>query len=900
MQTPLDPETAAVKVGPVRTENPPAIRLEDYRPPDWLVESVHLDVSLHATRSRVRAKLKLKPNSTARAAPAPLVLDGDGLMLKDVKLDGETLVAERYGATPDKLTIAQPPLRPFELEIETLVDPTANTQLSGLYRSSNTYCTQCEPEGFRRITYFPDRPDVMAIYTTRIEADKAEAPVLLSNGNLVASGDVAGTTRHFAIWHDPFPKPSYLFALVGGDLACVEDEFITMSGRKVALRIYVEHGKEARCAWAMDSLKRAMRWDEEAFGCEYDLDVFMIVAVSHFNMGAMENKGLNIFNDKAVLASPDTATDGDFAAIEAIIAHEYFHNWTGDRITCRDWFQLCLKEGLTVFRDQEFTSDQRSRPVKRIADTRALRVHQFAEDASPLAHPVRPAVYHEINNFYTATVYEKGAEVIRMIKTLLGRRQFRAGMDLYFERHDGHAATVEQFVKCFADASGHDFSQFMLWYSQAGTPEITVKGSHDAQAKTFRLDVAQHVPPTPGQPVKQPMMLPLVVGLVGSMGQDFPLALADGRVGEGGVLVVDKPAQSFTFTGITERPVMSLNRAFSAPIKVFDDLAADDLRFLAAHDSDSFNRWQAIHTLASRLLVGNVARLRADKAPEADEGLLEALAAILADRALEPAYVAQALQMPNEADLAREIGKDVDPDAIFRARAALRTLIGLHLNAALTKTYRAMTGTGPYRPDAPSAGRRMLRNICLDLLAATGESHAIASAEKQYRDADNMTDRMAALATLAQHDVPQRDAALADFYRRYENEPLVIDKWFTVQAMIPDGTTLERVRALTAHPAFSLSNPNRVRALVGAFAQLNQREFNRMDGGGYDFVIDQILTLDASNPQVAARLATAFRSWRTLEPARRAQAEAALQKAAAHAALSPDVKDIVARALATA
>jgi aminopeptidase N len=477
----------------MRTEEARPVRLEDYRPPDWLVETVELDVSLYSTATQVRAALTLRPNGSG-AAPAPLVLDGDALSLRALKLDGAALPAEQFVATPDRLTIAQPPQRRFRLEIETVVDPSANTRLSGLYRSGAIYCTQCEAEGFRRITYFPDRPDVMAVYTTRIEADKTEAPVLLANGNLVRSGGVPGTTRHFAVWHDPFPKPSYLFALVGGDLACVEDRFRTMSGREVTLRIHVEHGKERRCLYAMDALKRAMRWDETVFGREYDLDIFMIVAVSDFNMGAMENKGLNIFNDKYILASPETATDTDFERIEAVVAHEYFHNWTGNRITCRDWFQLCLKEGLTVFRDQEFSADQRSRAVERIGDVRGLRTHQFVEDAGPLAHPVRPALYHEINNFYTATVYEKGAEVVRMLKVLLGPEDFRKGMDLYFSRHDGQAATVEQFVQCFADVSSTDLTQFMLWYSQAGTPEVVATGSYDARVKSYRLELAQSVP----------------------------------------------------------------------------------------------------------------------------------------------------------------------------------------------------------------------------------------------------------------------------------------------------------------------------------------------------------------------------------------------------------------------
>ncbi len=880
----------------MRTEEHRPVRLSEYRPPDWLVETVDLDVKLHPTQTPVRATLKFKPNPAA-GAPAPLVLDGDGLTLVSLKIDGAQVPQDGYVASPDGLTIAQPPHRPFTLEIETLVDPTANLQLSGLYRSSGNYCTQCEAEGFRRITYYPDRPDVMAVFTTRIEADKAEAPVLLANGNLTESGDLPGG-RHYAIWHDPWPKPAYLFALVGGKLGHIEDSFVTASGRKVALRIYVEPGKEDRAGYAMDSLKRSMRWDETAFGREYDLDVFMIVAVSDFNMGAMENKGLNVFNDKYVLATHKTATDNDFVSIEAIIAHEYFHNWTGDRITCRDWFQLCLKEGLTVYRDQEFTSDQRSRIVTRIGDVRGLRASQFVEDAGPLAHPVRPELYSEINNFYTTTVYEKGAEVVRMIHTLLGAELFRKGMDLYFERHDGHAATVEQFVQCFAEVSRRDFKQFMRWYSQAGTPQVVASGHYDAGAKTYKLDLAQVIPPTPGQPTKEPMVIPLLTGLIGRDGRDLPLVLADGQRPERGLLILDKQAASFVFTGLSERPVLSTNRNFSAPIRLMANLSAGDLRLMAARDADPFNRWQAVQTLGSALLVGNVARLRAGQDPEIDEGLLDALAAILADKTLEPAFIAEALSPPSEADIAREIGRDVDPDAIFRARTALRTLIGLHLNAPLTATYQGLADNGPYSPDAVSAGRRLLKNVCLDLLAATQESHAIRLVAQQYQAADNMTDRMAALGTLSLHDTPERQAAFDDFYGRYKDDPLIIDKWFSLQATTPDPKTLDRVRALTGHPAFSMTNPNRVRSLIGAFAQGNATQFNRADGLGYEFVADRILALDPANPQVASRMTTAFKSWRVLESGRRGRAQAALQRIAAAPKLSRDVSDIVQRALA--
>ena len=880
----------------MRTEEHRPIRLQDYRPPDWLIETVDLDVSLHPTATTVRAKLKLKPNSAG--TPAPLVLDGEELKLKSLTLDGKPLPAENFVATPDKLTIAQPPNRPFELEIETIVDPTNNTQLMGLYRAGATYCTQCEAEGFRRITYFLDRPDVMAVYTTRIEADKSEAPVLLANGNLTAQGDVPGTARHFAVWHDPFPKPSYLFALVGGRLAQVSDSFTTMSGRKVALHIYVEPGKEDRCGFAMDSLKRAMRWDEEVFGREYDLDIFMIVAVSAFNMGAMENKGLNIFNDKYVLASPESATDGDYASIEAVIAHEYFHNWTGDRITCRDWFQLCLKEGLTVFRDQEFSADQRSRAVERISDVRGLRAHQFVEDAGPLAHPVRPEIYHEINNFYTSTVYDKGAEVVRMIKTLLGPDLFRKGMDLYFTRHDGHAATVEQFVQCFADSSGRDFfPQFMRWYAQAGTPEIKIAPHYDARAKTYRLDVTQTIPPTPNQPSKQPMVIPLAIGLVGKAGADLPLTL-DGRPLSRGVIELRQPSQTFVFSNVAERPIPSINRGFSAPVKLSLPIATEDLRFLAAHDSDPFNRWQAVQTLAMSLLTANVAALRNGATVRDDDGLMDALGALLANDKLEPAFIAFNLVPPSDADIAREIGHDVDPDAVFAARRKLRAAIGTRHAAALASTYERMNTGDHYSPDAKSAGRRALKNVCLDLMAMTQDKAAIARAVAQYSSADNMTDRMAALETLAQHDLPERATVLDDFYRRHAGDPLIIDKWLALQAIIPEPATHDRVRALTGHPSFSMANPNRVRSLIGAFAQANHTQFNRLDGAGYDFVADTVLELDPKNPQVAARLMGAFRSWRALEARRRARAEATLRRVAATSNLSPDLHDIVARTLA--
>jgi aminopeptidase N len=881
----------------MRTETAHPIRLSDYRAPDWLIEKVELDISLDPTKTRVRAKITLKPSSNA-ASPSPLALDGDDLTLATLSIDGQLLGTESYAATPDSLTILQPPPQRFVLEIETMVDPSSNTKLMGLYRSNGTYCTQCEAEGFRRITYFLDRPDVMAVYTTRIEADRKDAPHLLANGNLISSGEIAGTTRHFAVWQDPFPKPSYLFAMVGGDLGCVDDSFVTQSGRTVALKIFVEHGKEARAAYAMDSLKRAMRWDEEAFGREYDLDIFMIAAVSDFNMGAMENKGLNVFNDKYVLASPETATDTDYAGIESVIAHEYFHNWTGNRITCRDWFQLCLKEGLTVFRDQEFTSDQRSRPVKRISDVRQLRAVQFMEDAGPLAHPVRPETYREINNFYTPTVYEKGAEVIRVLKTLLGPEQFRKGMDQYFERHDGTAATVEQFVRCFADASGQNLDQFMRWYHQAGTPEVRATATHDSSARTLTVDITQTIPPTPGQLDKAPMVIPLAIGLVDTAGNDLPLKLSDGRSLSQNKIVSTKVADRFVFTSIGEKPAVSLNRGFSAPIKLTVNNSHNDLLLLAARDSDPFNRWQALQTLATELLIDNTAAHRRGQSLREPSEFIGALRQILSTPSLEPAFTAFTLTVPSETDIAREIGRDIDPDAIFAARTALRHAIGKALASDLSSLYADLTTHEPYSPDAASAGKRSLRNICLDLLTAGGDPTAIAMAAKQYDGADNMTDRLAALTTLSQYNVPERQTAFDDFYSRFETDPLVIDKWFAIQAAIPEAETLARVQKLLAHTAFSIANPNRVRSLVGTFVQSNQTQFNRADGAGYEFLADIVQTLDPKNPQVSARLMTAFRTWRALEAGRRTLAERALLRVSKTAGLSRDVADIAERSLA--
>jgi len=883
----------------MRNPPPQAVRLCDYRPPDFSIDSVALDISLHKTQTRVRAKLALRRNPKGRP-DAPLRLDGDALVLRGVKLDGRELAPQDYEAAPDSLTLRAVPRGPFALEIETLVDPAANTQLSGLYRSGSAYCTQCEAEGFRRITFFLDRPDVLSVYSTRIEADRNEAPVLLSNGNLVEAGALADG-RHFAVWHDPFPKPSYLFALVGGDLGSIERRFVTASGREVKLAIYVEHGKEPRADYAMDTLVRAMRWDEATFGREYDLDVFNVVAVSDFNMGAMENKGLNIFNDKYVLASPQTATDSDYAGIETVISHEYFHNWTGNRITCRDWFQLCLKEGLTVFRDQEFSSDERSRAVKRITDVRLLRLAQFPEDAGPLAHPVRPQLYREINNFYTATVYEKGAEIVRMLKMLIGATAFRRGMDIYFERFDGTAATVEDFLSCFAESAQRDLTQFALWYSQAGTPHIEAATRYDAGAKTLTLDLTQQTPPTPGQDEKQPLLIPIALAMFDEAGEKLPLVSPDMSAHEvsSGLVEFATAARKLRFTGLSQRPTLSLLRGFSAPARLEPAQESAELERLLAHDDDPFNRWQAAQSLALRSIFARVAVLREGGPEPDDSSFASALRRLLAKGVDDPAFAALALTMPSETDLAREMGENVDPDILFRARAGLRRALGAALRPALEEIYVSGADSAHYSPDAASAGRRALRNAALDLIAAGDALRGTSLAQAQFETAGNMTDRLAALTTLALLGGEPREKAFAQFYEDFAGDALVIDKWFSLQAAIPEEATTGRVRALMAHRDFSLANPNRARALIGSFATANPTRFHAPDGSGYDILTNVVLELDPKNPQIAARLMSSLRSWRTLEPVRRALAEAALKRVLTAAQdLSPDVNDIATRALA--
>lgn len=881
----------------MRTDTPQPIRLEDYRPPDFLIDTVDLNVALHPTDTIVQAKLRMRPNPAVKRKVKLLRLDGEHIGLESLQLNGKEMKPGSFRATKTGLTISDPPDTPFSLDITTRINPDTNKALQGLYRSRGVYCTQCEAEGFRRITYFLDRPDVLSTYRVRLEADRAEVPVLLANGNLIETGTLEAGKRHYAVWHDPHPKPCYLFAMVGGNLGSVASSFTTMSGRKVALTIYVEHGKEDRAGWAMDSLKRAMRWDEEKFGREYDLDVFNIVAVSDFNMGAMENKGLNVFNDRLILASPDTATDTMYAAIESVVAHEYFHNWTGNRITCRDWFQLCLKEGLTVYRDQEFSSDERSRVVQRISDVRQLRSVQFAEDGGPLAHPVRPRSYIEINNFYTSTVYEKGAEVARMLETVIGADAFRAGMDLYFDRHDGDAATIEDFLACFAEASGRDLEQFALWYEQSGTPRVKADFSYDKRTGSAKLVLEQSVPPTPGQPKKLPMHIPVRLGLVGKNGRDIALHSEDCEGAAGGLVHLTKRKQTFKFTDVPERPVPSLLREFSAPVTLNFDLSDKDLEFLLAHDSDPFNRWQAANTYATRTIVQRVAALKDGKRSQRGSGFALALGKALGDKKLEWAFKAELLQLPNEADIAREVGDNVDPDHIHAAQKALSALVARQLERQLVDIHKKLGGADTFSADADSAGRRAARNAALTLLVKRGTAADYERAARHYELATTMTEAAHALTLLAGSRATQRTNVLSDFHERWKDDHVVIDTWFAAQAQSPRPEVIGEIMALMQHENFDITAPNKIRSLIGTFVLRNPVQFNRPDGEGYRFAVDQILAIDKFNPQIAARLLNGFKSWKTLESKRRRLAKKALERISGVSGISRDTTEIVTRIL---
>ncbi|SDC40123.1 aminopeptidase N [Belnapia rosea] len=861
----------------------------DYRPPAFLIDTVELDFRLDPAATLVRARLAFRRNG-----PGPMRLDGQGLALLEARIDGAVLPEARLGLGADgSLTVADAPDSGM-LETLVRIAPEKNTELSGLYTSGGNFYTQCEAEGFRRITFFPDRPDVMSRYTVTITADRARCPVMLSNGNPDGSGGNEDGT-HWVRWIDPHPKPSYLFALVAGDLVDVHESFVTKSGRQVALNIWVRRGDEDRCGHAMDSLIRSMRWDEEVFGLEYDLDVFNIAAVSDFNMGAMENKGLNVFNTKYVLAKPETATDGDYQGIETVIAHEYFHNWTGNRVTCRDWFQLSLKEGLTVFRDQEFSADQGSRAVKRIRDVRGLRAAQFPEDAGPMAHPVRPDSYIEIDNFYTPTVYQKGAEVVRLIHTRIGAAAFRRGMDLYIARCDNRAVTIEDFVAAMQEASGVDLSGFMGWYDQAGTPELTMEDRYEPEARRWVLTLRQAVPPTPGQPDKHPVAIPVAMGLLDAGGAELPTRLAGENEAKPGtrLLMLEAAEQSFTFEDVAAPPVPSLLRGFSAPVKL-KGVSQDRLRFLAVHDTDPFVRWESGLQYATALMLQMVAARQRGEAPGFDPALEEAVRNTLRGAEADPAFAAEALSLPGEGFVADQM-EVADPAAVHAVREGLRREIGRRCGDVLRATYDALAEAGEYRVDGRSIGRRALRNACLAYLVAAGETGL---AEAQYAAAGNMTDRLAALSLLADAEGPAREGPLADFHARWRGDDLVLDKWFSIQAMSSRADTPAAIRTLYAHPDFDLRNPNRARSLIGAFASGNPLHFHAEDGEGYRFLADAVIALDPINGSIAARLVGPLGQWRRQAPGRAALMRRELERVLAVPKLSKGTFEKASKALA--
>ncbi len=878
------------------TKTPKTTYLKDYAPPPYRIPAIDLRFELGEDSTTVHSRLRIDRADTAPAG-APLVLDGQQLELLALALDGTPLPATRYRVDADRLTLFDPP-DSFELAVTTRIRPQDNASLEGLYRSSGNFCTQCEAEGFRKITYFLDRPDVMAVYTTTLVANQVRYPVLLSNGNLVDSGELDGG-RHWATWRDPFPKPCYLFALVAGHLQHIEDHFVTRSGRRITLRIHVEPEHLDQCGHAMVSLKQAMAWDEQRFGLEYDLDLYQIVAVGDFNMGAMENKGLNVFNTKYVLARPETATDADYQGILGVIGHEYFHNWTGNRVTCRDWFQLSLKEGLTVFRDQEFSSDLGSRGVKRIEDVRILRASQFPQDAGPMAHPVRPDSYIEINNFYTVTIYNKGAELIRMMQTLLGRDGFRRGMDWYFQRHDGQAVTCDDFVAALADANGADLSQFKRWYHQAGTPELTVSDAYDPAARRYTLTVRQSCPPTPGQPRKEPFHIPLALGLLDAEGRDLPLRL-EGEGAPSGttrVLELREAEHVFRFVDVPVRPVPSLLRGFSAPVKLNTAESDDDLRFRLAHDSDDFNRWDAGQTLAIRAILALIGERRQGRAWTLPESFSAAFERALTS-GTDPALLAQVLTLPSETYLAERMDV-VDVNGIHAARMFVMRTLAERLRERFLTVYQTLhvRERDGYRIEPAAMARRALKNVCLDYLMQLDDDGMRALCLEQFHSAGNMTDQLGALAPLAHCAGPERAEALAAFYARWRHDPLVVDKWLTLQATSRLPGTLAVVESLMAHEAFNLRNPNKVRALIGAFAQANPLHFHAADGGGYTFLADQVLALNAFNPQIAARLMAAFTRWRHYDPTRQHRMRGELERILAAPDLSPDVYEIAAKSL---
>ncbi|MGL1921938.1 MAG: aminopeptidase N [Hyphomicrobiales bacterium] len=875
----------------MKTDTPQTIYLKDYKPSDYLITHTELDFKLHETATQTHAVLDIIPNQDNSA---PLVLNGEELELVSIAINGVTLADDEYEFKNDFLTIFTPPNKAFKLTTLAVSNPRANTSLSGLYLTHNTYCTQCEAEGFRKITFSLDRPDVLSTYKVRVEGDKTKCPILLANGNLVEEGNVAGSDNlHYAIWHDPHPKPSYLFALVAGDLDYLSDSFITADGKDVALNIYVERGNVPKAEYAMGALKRSFKWDEERFGRIYDLDIFNIVAVPHFNMGAMENKGLNVFNDKYILATAETATDMDFELIESVIGHEYFHNWTGNRITCRDWFQLCLKEGLTVFRDAEFTSDLRSRSVKRIDDVKGLRAGQFIEDAGPMAHACRPDSFIEINNFYTATVYRKGAEVVRALYSLVGHDGFRKSMDYYFENYDGQAATVKDFLYSFEQATGRDLSQFELWYSQAGTPSLSYNTLYNEDEKTFAITISQTCKPTPGQENKQNYHMPIKLGLLAQEGSDVALSI-DGKAVEG-MIELTRGRESFVFENVTEKPVLSFLRDFSVPVNVDVETNIDDMLFLMAHDSDSFNRWQAGQTVAMDAILALVAG--APKARILDGKYADAVLKSLTDENLDAAFKALILTLPSIPEIALKIGNDIDHSAIHKAREALALHIAERNHGEMQYLYVEFNQDQSFEPDAKGAGVRSFRNALLRDLNKVDAPENREILISHYQNANNMVDMMGSLGIMTNIDGFDASAYIDDFYKKFENDHLVIDKWFGLQGRATGGATLENVKKLTKHEKFSFETPNNIYALIGAFAIGNPIEFNAIDGSGYEFLAETIIRLDKVNAQIAARMLTPLRSWKNLEPKRQKLAKQALEKIVDVNNLSADVYEIASKSL---
>ena len=914
----------------MKTQTPQTIYLKDYRPPQFLIDTVDLQIDLAEEWTTVKAELNFRRNPASTEDSKTLVLNGQKMELMAVSLDHVELTQDQYQVDESHLTITDVPNN-FVLSTEVRIQPQNNTELEGLYKSSKLFCTQCESEGFRKITYFLDRPDVMSLYSTTISADPQLYPVMLSNGNLLDRGKLTDG-RHWVKWEDPFPKPAYLFALVAGDLLHIEDSFRTSSGREVKLQIYVDAENIKFCDHAMQSLKESMLWDEERFGREYDLDLFMIVAVNDFNMGAMENKGLNIFNSKLILASQETATDTDFYNIQAVVGHEYFHNWSGNRVTCRDWFQLSLKEGFTVFRDQEFSSDLNSRAVQRIADADRLRVHQFSEDSGPMSHPIRPDSYMEINNFYTMTVYEKGAEVVRMIYTLLGRDNFRKGTNLYFERHDGQAVTCDNFVTAMEEANRVDLQQFKRWYSQSGTPELHINGSHDPVTKTYSLTVRQSCPDTAGQqgfgtaksqndshqkltkPVeiqnskqnaqhsfqKQLFHIPLTLGLLSADGDTLPLKLTGStaeKYQDSIILELRKQSETFVFEDISVAPIPSLLRGFSAPVKLHFDYSNADLAFLLANDTDEFNRWEAGQQLMIRISLEQIRRFQNNEPFNLASELEKAFRSLLEQTAeADSALLALALSFPNEPYLG-ELMDVIDVEAIHETRKFLRTELAQKLQPEFEKTYLNFQQEGPFKIDQQSMGRRSLKNVCLSYLAESGSLEIRKLAQTQFRKNENMTDVAGALGVLTHLDCEERETAFNEFENRWRKNTVVMDKWFALQSISSLPQTLDNVRNLTSHPAFEKNNPNKIRALISTFSRFNQLRFHAADGSGYDFLAEQVLRLDPLNPQTAARLVSVFNNWRKYDATHKAKMNDQLQRIVKTPKLSGDVFEIVSKAL---